>query len=147
MPAMPVPPQRPQQPQTPQPILALFDPKTIKAASYPRMLVGVMAAWCFIGIAMMFFGAAWPDTVGFLLTIAETIFILVRDRQGFYTGAGYFKVAEWSRGQRVALAIAEVPGFFLMLIFYIMRVVALNYQLLDQPAPLTPPAKRKRPHR
>lgn len=142
---MPVPP--PPQQQPPQPILALFDPKTIKAASYPRMLLGLMAVWCFIGVAAMFFGAALPDTLGFVLTAAEVVFILIRDRQGFYTGAGYFKVEEWSRGQRAALAIAEIPGFFLMLIFYIMRVVALQYQLLDQPPPLTPPAKRKRPHR
>ncbi|HEX5571056.1 MAG TPA: hypothetical protein VFX31_06700, partial [Ktedonobacterales bacterium] len=137
---------QPQPPQQgPQPMLALFDPKTIKAADYPPLLIGVMAVWCFIGIALMFVGAALPDTLGFILTLAQTIFILARDREGFYTGAGFFKVAEWGRGQRVALAIAEIPGYFLVLILYVMRVVALNYQRLQQPAPLTPPAKRKRP--
>ena len=141
---MPVPPQ-PQPPQGPQPVMALFDPKTIKAASYPRLLLVLMSVWCFIGIVLMFVGAALPDTLGFILTVAQTIFILVRDREGFYTGAGFFKVAEWSRGQRVALAVAEVPLYFLALILYVMRVVALEYQLLQQPAPLTPPAKRKHP--
>lgn len=124
--------------------MALFDPKTIKAASYPRLLIGLMSVWCFIGIVLMFAGAALPDTLGFILTVAQTIFIVTRDREGFYTGAGFFKVAEWSRGQRVALAVAEVPLYFLVLILYVMRVVALEYQLLQQPAPLTPPAKRKR---
>lgn len=143
---MPVPPQ-PQPPQGPPSVMAFFDPKTIKAVDYPRLLLGVMAVWCFIGIVLMFVGAALPDTLGFILTLAQTVFILVRDREGFYTGAGFFKTAEWSRGQRVALAIAEVPGYFLMLIVYVMRIVALQYQLLQQPAPLTPPAKRKRSQR
>lgn len=119
--------------------------KSIKAATYPRMMVGLLAAWCFIGVALMFFGAAFPDTLGFVLTAAESFFILSRDRVGFYTAAGFFKVEQWSSGQRTLLAVAEVPGFFLVLILYVVRVVALNYQLLDHPAPLTPPAKRKRP--
>lgn len=128
-------------------MLALFDRKTIKVADYPPLLIGVMALWCFIGIALMFVGAALPDTLGFILTLAQTVFILVRDRQGFYTAAGFFKVEEWGRGQRVALAIAEIPGYFLVLILYVMRLVALHYQMVQQPAPLTPPAKRKRPHK
>jgi hypothetical protein len=109
------------------------------------MAVGLLAAWCFVGVALMFFGAAIPDTIGFVLTVAETLFILARDREGFYTGAGFFKVAEWSGAQRTALAVAEIPGYFLVLILYVVRVVALNYQLLQEPAPLTPPAKRRRP--
>jgi hypothetical protein len=124
-----------------------FDPKTIKAASYPRMVIGLLAVWCFIGVALMFVGAAIPDTLGFVLTLAEALFILARDREGFYTGAGFFKVAGWSSAQRTLLAVAEIPGYFLVLILYVVRVVALNYQLLQEPAPLTPPAKRRRPPR
>ena len=127
--------------------MALFDPKTITAATYPRMMIGFLAVWCFVGVALMFFGAAIPDTLGFILTLAETIFILVRDREGFYTAAGLFKVADWSAGQRVALAIAEVPGYFLVLIIYVIRVVMKQYMLDHEPAPLAPPAKRKRPQR
>jgi hypothetical protein len=138
-------PQPPQAPQPPSPIMALFDPKTITAATYPRMMIGFLAVWCFVGVALMFFGEAIPDTLGLILTLAETIFILARDREGFYTCAGFFKVAEWSNGQKVALAVAEVPGYFLALILYIIRVVMKQYMLDQQPAPLTPPAKRKRP--
>jgi hypothetical protein len=125
--------------------MALFDPKTITAVTYPRLLIGILAIWCFAGVALMFFGSAIPDTLGFILTLAEAFFILVRDRRGFYTCAGFFKVDEWSSGQRAALAVAEVPGYFLALILYVIRIVMKQYMLDQRPAPLTPPAKRRRP--
>lgn len=133
-----------QSPQ-PQPFGALFDPRSIKSRAYPRMLLGFLAIWCFVGVVLMFFGAAWTDTTGLVVTVAEAIFILTRDREGFYTGAGYFKVAEWSRAKRVALAVVEVPFYFIALILYVIRIVAAQYMLDQQPAPLTPPAKRRRP--
>lgn len=109
------------------------------------MLVGVLAIWCFLSVCLMFFGNAWTDTIGLVLTAAEALYIVSRDREGFYTGAGFFKVAEWSRGRRIALAVIEIPFFFIALIVYVIRIAALQYQLLDQqqPAPLTPPAKRR----
>lgn len=140
-PRRPLPPQQPQQP------ISLFDPKTIKAATYPNMIVGILAIWCFAGVVLMFFGTALTDTAGAVLTIAEALFILTRDRVGFYTGAGFWKVDEWSSGQRTALAIAEIPLWFVALMLYVVRLAALYYQNLNQPAPLTPPAKRKRPQR
>ncbi|HET9111001.1 MAG TPA: hypothetical protein VFN78_09275 [Ktedonobacterales bacterium] len=142
---------RPQQPpQPPQSMSSLFDPKTIVAAEYPRMLLGFLAIWCFVGFVMMFFGstfgnAAMIDTIGLAVVAAEAIFILARDRKGFYTCAGFFKVDEWSSGQRAALAIAEVPCFMIALVLYVIRVVMKQYTLDQQPAPLVPPAKRKRP--
>lgn len=139
--------QSPQPPQSSQQPIAFFDPKTIKATTYPGKLLGLLAIWCFVGIVLMFFGTAITDTLGLVLTVAEALFILSRDREGFYTGAGFFKVAEWSSAQRTALAVIEVPFYFLALMLYIVRVVARDYQLLQQPAPLTPPAKRKRPQR
>lgn len=143
----PTPPQRPLPPQQPQQPIALFDPKTIKAATYSNIVVGVLAIWCFAGVLLMFFGTAITDTLGAVLTIAEAVFILTRDRVGFYTGAGFWKVDEWSSGQRMALAIAEIPLWFVALMLYVVRLAALYYQNLNQPAPLTPPAKRKRPQR
>lgn len=142
----PPPPQRSLPPQQQQP-LALFDPKTIKVATYSNMVVGVLAVWCFGGIVLMFMGTALTDTLGAVLTIAEAVFILTRDREGFYTGAGFWKVSEWSSGQRMALAIAEIPFWFIALMLYVVRLAALYYHNLQQPAPLTPPAKRKRPQR
>ncbi len=132
---------------TPQPFTTMFDPKSIKARRYPRLLVGALAIWCFGGIVLMFFGTAVTDTLGLVLTVAEAIFIVSRDREGFYTGAGFWKVAEWSSAQRTALAVLEIPFYFLELMLYVVRVAALEYQMLEQPAPLTPPAKRKRPQR
>jgi hypothetical protein len=143
---------RPQQPpQVPQSMSSLFDPKTIVAREYPGMLLGFLAIWCFAGFVMMFFGSAFGaaatiDTAGLVVVAAEAIFILTRDRKGFYTGAGFFKVDEWSRGQRVALAIIEVLlGFVIALPLYVIRIVMKQYVLLQQPAPLAPPPKRKRP--
>lgn len=140
---MPVPPQ-PQQPQQP---IALFDPKTITAANYSGMTVGILATLCFGGIVLMFFGTAITDTLGLVLTVAETLFILTRDRANFYNGAGFWKVDQWSAGQRTLLAVLEVPFYFLALALYVVRVSALHYHRLQQPAPLAPPAKRKRPQR
>ena len=142
-----LPPQQQQQPQQPQQPIPLFDPKTIKAASYPNMIVVVLVVWCFGGIILTMMGSAITDWTGTLLTIAEAVFILTRDRVGFYTGAGFWKVDEWSSGQRTALAIAEIPLWFVALMLYVVRLAALYYQNLNQPAPLTPPAKRKRPQR
>ncbi|HZC05434.1 MAG TPA: hypothetical protein VE338_07310 [Ktedonobacterales bacterium] len=142
---------RPQQPpQSPQSMPPLFDPKTIVAREYPGMLLGFLTIWCFVGFVMMFFGstfgnAAVVDTAGLVVVAAEAIFILIRDRKGFYTCAGFFKVDEWSSGQRAALAIAEVPFFMIALVLYVIRVVMKQYTLLQQPAPLAPPPKRKRP--
>ncbi len=133
--------------QPPQQIPAFFDVKTITAYPYPRMLVAVLATWCFAGIILMFFGNAWTDTIGLVLTVAETIFILTRDRTGFYTSAGFWKVAEWTSAQRTMLAVLEVPFYFIALALYIVRITARQYQMLDQTAPLTPPAKRKPPRR
>ncbi len=129
---------------------SLFDPKTIVAAEYPRMLLGFLAIWCFAGYVMMFFGstfgnAAVIDTAGLVVLVAEALFILTRDRKGFYTCAGYFRVDEWSRGQRAALAVAEVPFFWIALVLYVIRIVMKQYTLDQQPAPLMPPPKRKRP--
>ena len=140
-------PQNPQPQPTPQPFSTLFDAKTIKARRYPRMLVAALVIWCFGGIVLMFFGTAITDTLGLILTVIEAIFILTRDREGFYTGAGFWKVDEWSSAQRTALAVLEVPFYFLELMLYVVRIAALEYQALEQPAPLTPPAKRKRPQR
>jgi hypothetical protein len=138
---------QPQQPQRPQAPIALFDPKTITAASYTGMVAGILAIWCFGGVALMFFGTALTDTIGLVLTVAEALFILSRDRVNFYTGAGFWKVNQWSAAQRTLLAVLEVPFYFLALALYVVRVAALHYQRLEQPAPLTPPAKRKRPQR
>lgn len=138
---------QPPQPQQPQQPIPLFDPKTITAASYSGMVAGILAIWCFGGIVLMFFGTAFTDTLGLVLTVAETIFILTRDRANFYNGAGFWKVDQWSAGQRVFLAVLEVPFYFLALALYVVRVAALHYQQLQEPAPLTPPAKRKRPQR
>ncbi|MGH2501257.1 MAG: hypothetical protein ACRDID_01955, partial [Ktedonobacterales bacterium] len=120
---------------------------TITAANYTGMLAGILAIWCFGGIALMFFGTAITDTLGLVLTVAEAVFILMRDRVNFYNGAGFWKVEKWSAGQRALLAALEVPFYFLALAIYVVRVAALHYQRLEQPAPLTPPAKRKPPQR
>lgn len=135
---------QPQQSQQPIPFL---DPKTIKAANYTGMVAGILAIWCFGGIVLMFLGNAVTDTLGLVVTVAEALFLVARDRENFYTGAGFWKVNEWSGTQRALLAVGEVLFWFLALIVYVVRVVALHYQQLQQPAPLTPPAKRKRPQR
>lgn len=137
---------QPSQPQRPQPI-ALFDPRTITAANYSGPVAGVLAIICFGGLVLMFFGTAVTDTLGLILTVGETLYILTRDRANFYSGAGFWKVDQWSAGQRALLAALEVPFYFLALALYVVRVAALHYQRLDQSAPLTPPAKRKPPQR
>lgn len=136
-----------QSPQRPQQPIALVDPKTIKVASYSGKVVGVLVIWCFGGIILTMMGTTITDWTGTLLTIAEALFLFARDRENFYTGAGFWKVNEWSSFRRTLLAVLEVPFWFLALTLYVVRLAALHYQQLQQPAPLTPPAKRKRPQR
>lgn len=138
---------QPPQPQQPQQPIALFDPKTITAANYSGMVAGILVIWCFGGIVLTMMGTTITDWTGTLLTIAEALFLVIRDRANFYNGAGFWKVDQWSAGQRTLLAVLEVPFYFLALALYVVRVAALHYQRLQQPAPLTPPAKRKRPQR
>lgn len=137
---------QPQQPPRPQPA-AIFDPKTITVATYSGPVAGVLVIICFGGIILMFFGTAITDTLGLLLTVAETIYLLITDRANFYNGAGFWKVDQWGAGKRALLAALEVPFYFLALALYAVRLAALHYQRLDQPAPLAPPAKRKAPRR
>jgi len=138
---------QPPQPQQSQQPIALFDPKTIKVANFSGKVAGILAIWCFGGIVLTMLGTTYTDWTGTLLTIAEALFLVARDRENFYTGAGFWKVEEWSPARRTLLAVLEVPLWAPALILYVVRLVALHYQLLQQPAPLTPPAKRKRPQR
>ncbi len=135
------------QPQQPQQPVALFDPKTIKVATYSGKVVGLLVIWCFGGLILTMWGTTITDWTGTLLTIAEALYLVARDRENFYTGAGFWKVNEWSGARRALLAVLEVPLWFLALALYVVRLAALHYQQLQQPAPLTPPAKRKRPQR
>ena len=108
----------------------LFDPASVVAREYESAAVVALALWCMIGVLMMFAGTALLDTSGLGLTVAETLILLVIDRRGFYTAAGLFKVDQWNGAQRVLLAIAEVPGFFIVLIIYIIRIGMVKFSQL-----------------
>lgn len=104
-----------------------------------------MAVVTFMALVLMFWGNAVTDTVGAVIALAETAIILVLDHRGFYSAAGLFKVDAWNKGKRVALAIGEVPFFFIVLALYAFRVLLAQYYADQQPAPLQPPVKRRRP--
>ena len=108
----------------------LFDPASVVAREYEPAAVIALALWCMIGTVMMFAGTALLDTSGLALTVAETALLLIIDRQGFYTAAGLFKVDQWSKAQRVLLAIAEIPLFFVVLAVYIIRIGMLTFSRL-----------------
>ena len=119
-------------PQAPTPP-ALFDPASVVSRDYETAAVVVLALWCMIGILTMFAGNALLDTFGLGLTAAEVALLLIIDRQGFYTVAGLFKVDQWNRAQRVALAVAEVPLFFIALIGYVIRIGMAKFAELQPP--------------
>ena len=101
---------------------ALFDPASVVAREYESAAVVALALWCMIGVLMMFAGTPLLDTSGLGLTVAEIAVLLWIDRRGLYTGAGLFKVDTWNGAQRALLAIAEIPGFFIILIVYVIRI-------------------------
>ncbi len=121
-------------PQPPAPP-ALFDPASVKARDYEPVAVAALAIWCMIGIVLMFYGDALLDTSGLGLTVAEIGVLLLIDRRGLYTGAGLFNVDEWNKTQRVLLAIAEVPLFFVLLALYNIRIGMAKFSQLQASAP------------
>jgi hypothetical protein len=121
-------------PQAPTPP-ALFDPASVVSRDYETAAVVVLALWCMIGILTMFAGNALLDTFGLGLTGAEVALLLIIDRRGFYTVAGLFKVDQWNRAQRVALAVAEVPFFFIALIGYVIRIGMAKFTELQASPP------------
>lgn len=128
--------------QAPQPAPpALFDPTSVIARDFETAAVVALALWCMIGVLLMFAGNALLDTSGLGLTVAEIAVLLMIDRHGLYTGAGLFKVERWNGAQRALLAIAEVPGFFIILIIYIIRIGMRAFSQL--PAPPGSPADRR----
>jgi hypothetical protein len=128
-----------QAPQPPPP--ALFDPASVVARDYEIAAVVALALWCMIGVLLMFAGNALQDTSGLGLTVAEIAVLLMIDRRGFYTGAGLFEVERWNAAQRALLVIAEIPGFFIILIIYIIRIGMRAFNQL--PASPGSPADRR----
>ena len=126
--------------QSPPP--ALFDPASVVSRDYESAAVVALALWCMIGVLLMFAGNALMDTSGLGLTVAETVVLLIIDRRGFYTGAGLFKVDEWSKTQRALLAIAEVPFFFIALVIYVIRIGMVKFTQIPQ-SPSGPRADRQ----
>ncbi|HEU0028104.1 MAG TPA: hypothetical protein VFQ25_13405 [Ktedonobacterales bacterium] len=121
-------------PQAPTPP-ALFDPASVVSRDYETAAVVVLALWCMIGILTMFAGNALLDTFGLGLTGAEVALLLIIDRRGFYTVAGLFNVDQWNRAQRLALAVAEVPLFFVALIVYVIRIGMAKFTELQASPP------------
>lgn len=113
----------------------LFDPASVRARDYEPAAVVALALWCMIGVLLMFAGNALLDTSGLGLTAAEVALLLIIDRHNFYTAAGLFKVDEWNPVQRALLAIAEFPGFFIVLILYVIRIGMLTFTRMQSSSP------------
>ncbi len=109
---------------------ALFDPASVKARDYESAAVVALALWCIVGMVLMFYGNAITDTFGTSLVVAEAAVLLMIDRRGLYTGAGLFKLDQWSKTQRVLLAIGEVLFFFVPVIIYVIRIGMLTFSQL-----------------
>jgi hypothetical protein len=121
-------------PQPPAPP-ALFDPASVEARDYEPSAVAALALWLMLGTVLMFAGNPLMDTSGLGLTIAEASVLLILDRRGFYTGAGLFKVDEWSKTRRILLAIAEVPLYYFALALYVIRISMAKFTQLQSSAP------------
>jgi hypothetical protein len=100
----------------------LFNPASVAAREYSTAATVALILWCIIGVVIMFAGNAILDTTGLVISAAEAVLLLVIDRRGFYTAAGLIPVDRWSSTQRVLLAIAEVPFFFIVLVIYAIRI-------------------------
>lgn len=109
----------------------LFDPASVITREYERAAVVALALWLMVGTLLMFSGTALLDTSGLGLVAVEAGLLLAIDRPGFYTAAGLFTVDQWSPAKRVLLAIAEVPGFYFVLVIYVIRIGMAQYNQLE----------------
>jgi hypothetical protein len=108
-----------------------FDPASVVTREYERAAVAALALWLMVGTLLMFSGTALLDTSGLGVVVVESGLLLAIDRPGFYTAAGLFKVDQWSPARRVLLAIAEVPGFYFVLVIYVIRIGMAQYSQLE----------------
>lgn len=109
----------------------LFDPASVVSREYERPAVIALALWLMVGTLLMFSGTALLDTSGLMAMIIEAALALAVDRRGFYTAAGLFQVDSWRPARRVLLAIAEVPGFYFVLVIYVIRISMALYSQFE----------------
>jgi hypothetical protein len=109
----------------------IFDPASVVTRAYERAAVVALALWLMVGTLLMFSGTALLDTSGLGMTVVEAALLVAIDQRGFYTAAGLFKVDQWSRTRRALLAIAEVPGYFFILVIYVIRIGMAQYSQLE----------------